>query len=215
MPADVMHAHARRQLGRAVVEVNAILEDQLHHAHHVVDFVAVIEAAVAHVAAGREAHLRILEMEPRGGEIEERADMVVVHMGDDDVLHGRGIDAQQGQSRARAAQEGALALSGHGFVEAGVDDEGPLGIADQPDEVVHRHRRIVRIAADEVGAARAVASRVLDGIDFVGFPAHGSPRRDRRMPLRLAAEGANARKAASTMRSMKSFVTGSPETTLR
>ena len=87
----------------AVVEADAVLEDQPHHADHVVDLVAVIEAAVAHVAAGREAHLGILEMEPRGGEIEERADVVVVHVGDDDVLHGRGLDAEQGQALARAS----------------------------------------------------------------------------------------------------------------
>ena len=103
--------------------------------------------------------------------------------------HGRGIDAQQGQSVARRAQEGALALARHGLAEACVDDEGSLGIADQPDEVIHRHRSIVRIAADEVGAARAPAGRILDGIDFVGFPAHRGPRRDWRTPRRLAAAG--------------------------
>ena len=111
MSADVMHADARRELGRSAVEVHAVLEDQLHHADHVVDLVAVIEAAMAHVAAGREAHLRVLEVKPCGGEIEERADMVVVHVREDDVLHGRGLDAQQGQALARAAQEGALALA--------------------------------------------------------------------------------------------------------
>jgi hypothetical protein len=64
-------------------------------------------------------------------------------------------DAEEGQALARGSQERALALPRHVLAEARVDDDGPLGVADQPDEVIHRHRPIVRIAADEVGAARA------------------------------------------------------------
>ncbi len=109
-----------------------------------------VEAAVAHVAAGGEVHLQVLQMELRRREVEERPDMVVVHVGDDDILHRRRIDAQQCQAGGRRAQEGALALLRHRLGEAGVDHEGPAGVAHQPDEVIHRHGRIVRIAPDEV-----------------------------------------------------------------
>src|SRR5262249_35740636 len=72
-----------------------------------------------------------------------------------------------------------------------IDDDGPLGIADQPDKVVHRHRAVVRIATDEVAAARALAGRILDGIDFVEGRAHGRwiARASMRTPERYRPDG--------------------------
>src|SRR5829696_9675810 len=55
------------------------------------------------------------------------------------------------------------------YAAPGGPSEGPPGAAYQPDEVVHRHGPVVRIAADEVGAAQRVARGVSDGEDFVGF----------------------------------------------
>ena len=51
----------------AVMEKDAILEHQPHHADDVVDLVAVVEAAMAHVAAGGEAHLLVLQVELAAG----------------------------------------------------------------------------------------------------------------------------------------------------
>ena len=44
-------------------------------------------------------------MELRRGKIEERADVVVVHVRDDDVLDRRGVDAEQRKPLGRRAQE--------------------------------------------------------------------------------------------------------------
>jgi hypothetical protein len=42
-------------------------------------------------------------------------------------------------------------------VEAGVDDEAAASSSCQPHEIVHRHRAVVRIAADEMIAAPRIA----------------------------------------------------------
>ena len=56
---------------------------------------------MAHVPAGGELHLLVLQMEARLGEAVPVADMVVVQMGDDDVLDLLGVDAEMGQQVGR------------------------------------------------------------------------------------------------------------------
>jgi hypothetical protein len=84
--ADAVHADAGRDLLVAIVEHHAITEYQPHHAADVVGLVGAGEAVVAHVAAGRERHLVVLHVEGRLRERVEGADVIVVEMGDDDVL---------------------------------------------------------------------------------------------------------------------------------
>ena len=122
---------------------------------------------IAHVLAGGVGHLALLQVEARVRELVEVADVIVVHVGEDHVAHGAGIDAEQGQALGRAAQESALALLGHLGREAGIDHVG-AGRADrQPGVVVHRHGPVVRIAADEVIAPPRLARGVAQCIDFV------------------------------------------------
>src|SRR5258708_20958921 len=52
------------------------------------------ERAVASVSGGGELHLLGLQVEARLGEAVPVADMVVMQMGDDDVFHFLGIDAE-------------------------------------------------------------------------------------------------------------------------
>ena len=58
-----------------------------------------------HVAPGGVRHLAILQVEARLWEEIEIADVVVVQMGDDDVLHRCRIHAEQPQAFRRRAQE--------------------------------------------------------------------------------------------------------------
>ena len=76
-----------------------------------------------HVAAGRVVDLRLLQMELRLRETIESADVVVVQVGQDHVLHGVAVDADELQRIDRIAQERALALRGRLRREAAVDDE--------------------------------------------------------------------------------------------
>jgi hypothetical protein len=158
-----MQREARRDLHFARMHLHPALEVEPHHADHVLDVEAVADARIAHVLAGGVGHLALLQVEARVRELVEVADMVVVHVGQDHVAHRPGIDAQQRQALDRAAQERALALLGHLGGEARIDDVGATRAHRQPDEIVHRHGAVVRIAADEViaplGLARGVAER--------------------------------------------------------
>src|ERR1700752_3482312 len=51
--------------------------------------------------------------------------------------------------------------------EAGVDHKTALCTNRSPDEVVHRHRPVMRVAADEMIGSPSVALGVANGIDLV------------------------------------------------
>ena len=162
VPADVMQADAGGEILGSSVERDAALEQHPHHPDHVLRLERVGKARVAHVAPGDVAHLVILYMEHRVGEVEEGPDVVVVHVRDDDLAHRVGLDAEQRQSLLGRAQKLALA-PGRGLGgEAGIHHDHSLPVADQPHEIIHRHRRVVGIAADEMLVAPRVAARVTD-----------------------------------------------------
>jgi hypothetical protein len=164
--------HARRDLFVAVVESEPPLEERLHHADDVVHFHGVRERRMAHEPPGDEIHLPVLDVECRGGKVEERADVIVVHVRDDDVAHFLRFHAEERQSGLRRAQVLALALRRDFRGEAGVDHDGPIRITDEPYEVVHRHRCIVRVAAEEVVGAARVAPRIADRVNLVFGDGH-------------------------------------------
>ena len=110
-------------------------------------------------------------MKHRVRKIEKRSDVIVVHMGDD-VLDVLALDAKECESLMRLPHQRALALGGHSCIEAGVDKDHALLVAHQPHEIIHRHRRIVRVAADKVVGAAGVALRVPDGKNFIGWNVH-------------------------------------------
>jgi hypothetical protein len=96
-------------------------------------------------------------MEARLGEAVPVADMVVVQVGDDDVLDLLRIDADPGQQVGRVLRHLAAALLAHGGIEAGVDDDrlaadravAVLVERDRgPDEIVHREVGVVRVGVD-------------------------------------------------------------------
>ena len=105
---------------------------------------------MAHVAAGRVMQFGLLQMELGIRETMKIADMVVVHMGQDHVLDRARVDAEQAERLHRATQERALAPFRYFGVKAGIDDDGPTPAPCHPDEIVHRHRPVMRIAADEM-----------------------------------------------------------------
>jgi hypothetical protein len=95
------------------------------------------------------------------------ADMVVMHVGQHDILDGIAVDAQQGQRLDRAAQKPPLARRGDLGGKAGVDDDGMMRRDCDPHEIVHRHRGVMRIAADEMIRASGVALGVTDRVELV------------------------------------------------
>ena len=154
---------------RPFVKTHPVFVDQLDHGGHVIAFVAVAHVVVAHVPAGGKTHLRILQMEVGLGEIIKAADVVVVHVGQHHVAHLGRIDAEQRQALAGADQPFALALDRHLRQKTGVNDDRTVGIAHQPDEIIHAHGLVMRVAADKMVSARTDTGGVTDGKHFIIF----------------------------------------------
>src|SRR5215470_3590545 len=102
-------------------------------------------------------------MKTRLGKAVEIADMVVMQMREDHILDRVRVNAEETERLHRTAQEGALAPLRDFGVEAGVDDKRSPAAARDPDEVIHRHRPIMRIATDEMRGAARVTGGVADG----------------------------------------------------
>ena len=141
--ADEVERDAGRDLGGAVVEGDAAVEDVADGGRHVLDLEDEAERLVAHAAAGAIGHLGVLEMEAGVREFGPVAGMIPVHVAEDDVLDRVGVDAGSPERIDRRAEPLPAAACGARGVEAGVeDDDAPLA-ADRPDEEVERHRRVV------------------------------------------------------------------------
>ena len=88
-------------------------------------------------------------------------------MGEDHVLDRIAVDADQRQRLNRAAQVPSPARYGDLRGKAGIDDDGMMRRDRDPNEIVHRHRAVMRIAADEMVGAPGVALGVTDRVEFV------------------------------------------------
>jgi len=110
--------------------------------------------------------------------------MVVMKMGENDIFNRIRINAEPGERLHRTAQKRAFALFGHFRVKAGVDDKRSAAAPCHPHEVIHRHRPVVRIAADEVRAASRVTGGITDSkelvIEFGHDVSHFAARSNRR-----------------------------------
>ena len=112
-------------------------------------------------------HLRLLQMEARFRKAMKVADMVVMQMRQDDISDLIGVDINQLERIDRIAQERALALGRNLRGEAAIDDVGLFRRHRGPQEIIHRHRAVMRIAADEMIAPLRLARGVADGEQFV------------------------------------------------
>ena len=108
---------------------------------------------------------------PGAREIAQRPGVVVVQVGDDHVLDARRVDADARERLGRQPRHRAVAAGRLGVVEAGVDDDSTVRIADDPHEEVDGHRRVVRVdRLEEVLLPLAFGSHaVAEREDFVGF----------------------------------------------
>ena len=120
---------------------------------------------MAHPRAGDIGHLARLDVEPGAREQVMIAGVVVMQMGQDDLLDGRRVEAEPNHRLAGTGQELTLARSRDRPIEAGVDHDDALVVADHPDEIGHRHRPVVGIAADEALAALAARAPVANRMD--------------------------------------------------
>ena len=125
------------------------------------------QIGVAHAAPGAERHLAVLQVIGRVREQIVVAGMVVMHVADHDVLHLRRDRRRSPASPSRGGgQELAPALLRHRLVEPGVEDQGAALADDRPDEIIERHRHVVRVAAEEILARHAIVVRIAHGVDL-------------------------------------------------
>ena len=97
-----------------------------------------------------------------------------MQMGEDHILDRIHIDVERAERLDRTTQERPVSLLRYFRVEAGVDDEGAAASLRHPHEVVHRHRPVMRVAADEMIAAPRLAGRIADGEEFVFLLGHAT-----------------------------------------
>jgi hypothetical protein len=170
MAADAMHGHAGRDLAIAGMKGDALAIDMTNHQRDVLDGERVPQQAGAHAAARGIGHLAILQMKPRLGKTVEIAGMVVVQMGDDDILDVGGLDTEAFQRIDRIERKLAGPRLCFFSVEAGVDQDVAAVTSNQPNEVVEiRRRGLVRIGLQEIHLGCAGRhGRIAERIDFVG-----------------------------------------------
>jgi 4-carboxymuconolactone decarboxylase len=138
-----------------------------HHLSHVVGRETVALFGSGHVPASGERHLTILQVKPSVRKLIEATDVVVVQMGENHLWRASRIDADKCETLGRASHERTFAAIGVVLSEARVDDPGFPVAHNRPDEVVHRHRDVVWVTADEMLGTARLAFRILDRKDVV------------------------------------------------
>ncbi len=125
------------------------------------------EVRIPHIPAGRVVQLDLLQVKLRGRKAVIGPGMVIMHMGEDDVLDRAGVDPDERQRLRRAAQMPPPARRGDLRGKSGVDDDRAVRRDRDPDEIIHRHRPVMRVAADKVVGAPGVALGVADRVELV------------------------------------------------
>jgi hypothetical protein len=111
-------------------------------------------------------------MEARVRKPVEIPHVVVMQMREDNVFDISRIDTEPTQRLHRTAQECPLPPLCYVGIESSVDDESAAASSRHPHEIVHRHRAVVRIAADEMIAAPRIAGGIADGKELVFLVGH-------------------------------------------
>ncbi len=109
----------------------------------------------------------------RVGEQRQIADVVVVRVCHDDGRRRGRVDAQQVEGVGHVEQGRALPGLAARAGETGVHDDRAVGVPDDPEEVVHRDRRVrltVDAVVEEDVAAHRVPRAVPDDDDLVHQP---------------------------------------------
>ena len=96
--------------------------------------------------------------------------MIIMQVGNHHIFDLVGINTDQLQAFNRAAQVIALTLGSDFRREARINDHRAIFIHRRPDEVIHRHGCIMRVATNEMLRAFGIAHGIAQRIDAVfGF----------------------------------------------
>jgi hypothetical protein len=78
------------------------------------------------------------------------AGVIKVHVRDNHVFDLIGVEPDHPQSFSDRTKERPLSFCRTRCIEAGIEYETPFLPDDSPDEIIKRHRAVVRIATDKV-----------------------------------------------------------------
>ncbi len=98
--------------------------------------------------------------------------MVVVQVGDDDVLDSLRLDPDRFSPHRSDCTIARWRRLRHSLVEAGIDNEGAMRADDRPNKEIERLQHIVRIAADEILRRAARVVPVADRVDIMNVIGH-------------------------------------------
>src|SRR5437763_12265442 len=127
---------------------------------------------ISHEASRSIGKFALMEMESRLWKPVEITHMVIVQVCQDNILDLVRIDIERSERLHRAPQKRPLSPLRHFRVEASIDDKAAASALGQPHEIVHRHRTVMWIAADEMLAALRLAGGVADRKQFVFLLGH-------------------------------------------
>jgi len=105
---------------------------------------------MAHATTRAIFHLAILHVIPRVRKDIVIAGVIVMHVGQDDVFNLRKIDARGLEAVGGRPCQLTRAPRRHVGVETGIDHDGPAASLQHPDEEIHRHRPVMRIATEKI-----------------------------------------------------------------
>jgi hypothetical protein len=102
--------------------------------------------------------------------------MIIMHVSEDHIGDGIVVEPYERQRLRRTAQMPPSARCGDLGGKAGIDHVTPLRPDRRPDEIVHRHRSVMRIAADEVIGTPGIALGIADRVErvFGKMAVHGA-----------------------------------------
>src|SRR5450830_871276 len=142
------------------MKVNALRKIQPYNSTDVLHLEGMGEARIAHVVTCGVMNLRFLQVEARLREPVKVSDMVVMQMRKNDVADLLGINLEKLQRVDRAAKKCSFSFRRHFGGEAAIDNECPLAGNGNPEKIIHRHRTVVRVTADEIVSPLRIAHRI-------------------------------------------------------
>jgi hypothetical protein len=166
-PSTGVQANARSELDRPITELDPPREIEPHDADNILDLEGAGEERMAHMAAGRVVQFNFLQMKLRRRKPVECSDVVVMHVGQNHVGNTIVVEPDQCQRFSGTTQMAPPTRSRDFGSEAGVDHKAVLAAYCGPNEIIHRHWAVMRVAADKMIRTPGVALGIADGIEFV------------------------------------------------
>ena len=120
-----------------------------------------------HIFACGEMQLLFLQVELRLGKTVKMPGMIIMKMCQNNVLNRVCGHTKRRHTVYRTMQKLSSAPGGNSFGKAGVDHHMMIAAAGQPDKIIHRHRPVMRVAANKMFASFGITHGIADSIELI------------------------------------------------